>query len=294
MARRPNSLPHAALIGALSALLAFGPVQAAPGAGSGAGSGSKAKTPVAAPADLTDLPLLEPAELTPPPPSTPHKVEAPAEKAAAKADPTAAKGKKAQPTTDAPWLQKSKATLELSSKTEGATVWFDGKELGKTPLEPTKVESGQHELKLTKEGLADSLRTLRLKAGGTLKVQVDLRPPQVLAAGQAPPPLHVEVIDDEPKPEDLDAPPPLITAAGDLAGPGLKVGPPLAAPPAALRAEAPNGPRPLVKQWWFWGGVAAAAVVLTAGVVYALPPQYAEKRDPVTACGGTCGVVVNK
>ena len=94
---------------------------------------------------------------------------------------------KGKGTTDARWLQKSKATLELSSKTDGATVWFDGKELGKTPLEPTKVDAGQHELKLTKEGLADSLRTLRLKAGGTLKVHVDLRPPQVLAAGRRAP-----------------------------------------------------------------------------------------------------------
>jgi hypothetical protein len=356
-------------VGALCALLAVGPVHAAPGE---AGSGKKAPAPGSA--DLIDDLTIEAPSLTPPPSVKAEHLETLDPKAAAKAKAAKAKAEKSEekpagkpadksseksvekssenssekserssgkssekssersvekpvdkpgdpapdtkdpkaddksaaaassrpkktPTADAPWLERSKALLELTSKTEGATVYFDGKELGKTPLEPTKVLPGTHELKLTKEGMADSTRTVRLKTGGKLKVTIDLRPPPVLAAGQAPAPLHVDVIDDEPKPEEDDGlPPPLITASGDLAGPGMKVGTPLkAAPAAAVSTEPAPQSKALVRQWWFWGAVAAGAVVLAAGVVYALPPQYAEKRDPLSACGGTaCGVVINK
>ncbi len=312
MARGVPSSWHAALLGVLCALLAVGPALSAPGE---AGSGSGKKPPAPGEADLIDDLTIDAPTLTPPPTVKAEHLQALDPKAAAKAKADEArpdskdskadeqsaaaaapgKGKKV-PTADAPWLEKSKALLELTSKTEGATVFFDGKELGKTPLEPTKVLPGAHELKLTKEGMADSTRTLRLKPGGKLKVSVDLRPPAALAAGSPPAPLHVDVIDDDSKPEDDSLAPPLITASGDLAGPGLTVAPPLKpAPAAALSTEPAPQSKALVRQWWFWGAVAAGAVVLATGVVYALPPQYAEKRDPVTACGGAaCGVVINK
>ena len=277
MAGRKHTPLRSAAVGALCALLAAGPVRAAE---------PKAVSPATAPP-----------------------------KAAARAT---GKGKG---TTDARWLQKSKATLELRSKTGGATVLLDGKEVGLTPLPPLKVDPGTHQLTLTKQGLADGTLTLQFKPGKKLKVALDLRPPEpedAVSASPAPPLLVAEVVKaeaNEKKGSAADLPPddgpPLITAAGDLAGatPGpvkaeavavkqlAATGPPPAAAPAeAVRsAPLPSGERPLAQRWWFWSGLAAAAVVLVAGVVYALPPQYVEKRDPAAACGGAaCGVIVNK
>jgi hypothetical protein len=89
--------------------------------------------------------------------------------------------------------------------------------------------------------------------------------------------------------EPLPPPPPLVMAAP--ARPAVKT------VPAAALAASPQpvvSSEPLTKKWWFWGGAAAAAAVLVAGVTYALPALYVERRDPGAACGGGPCVIVNK
>ena len=302
---------QAAAIGALCALLAIGSVRAedAPAAG--------------APKPAADLSLDD----TIPAPPKPKKADAAkadgakpdAAKPAAKSD-AAASAAARKRTADQRWLLKSKAVVDVRSKTEGATVLVDGKEAGQTPLaEALKIDPGTHELRLTKPGFADAVRTLKLRPTQKLKVSLEMKAASAadLLAGLAPPPMVVDpepaekkgAVDDLP----LEDGPILVTADGDLAGAAPAVGPPkgeavataqvaaalpktAAAPAEAVSAApAPVTDKPLVKRWWFWGGVAAAAVVLVAGVVYALPPQYVERRDPVAACGGAaCAVTVNK
>ena len=46
-----------------------------------------------------------------------------------------------------PWLQKSKVTLELSCLA-GATVAIDGRELGKTPLAPQRLEVARPQFRI--------------------------------------------------------------------------------------------------------------------------------------------------
>ncbi len=85
--------------------------------------------------------------------------------------------------------------------------------------------------------------------------------------------------------------PPLVLAPAGVALAPAAVAPGAKAPQAAL---APAVSQPLTKKWWFWSGAAVGAVVLAAAVTWALPALYVEHRDPAAACGGTCGIVVNK
>jgi hypothetical protein len=226
------------------------------------------------------------------------------------------------------WLHKAaNGTLELRSSSRGAAVSLDGLELGTVPLKPVSVAPGRHEVKLTKDGYQTATRIVRIRAAHKAVLSIELKSARV-----APPPLALPVAPPavasgaakkqpgaasatapmiaEPSPsETLSAiiasppaagspaaradpsppPPPLVMAAP--ARPAVKT-----VPAAALAASTQPAvsSEPLTKKWWFWGGAAAAAAVLVAGVTYALPALYVERRDPGAACGGGPCVIVNK
>ena len=135
--------------------------------------------------------------------------------------------------------------------------------------------------------------------GGTLKGVV-IRPP--VPVGQAPEPaaeaplivVEGELVRAGSAPAPVAPPrPPLVLEANPALVDAKAPGQAFAAPPEAVVAGGVQA-GPITKQWWFWGGVGAAALVVVAGVVYALPPTYVESRNPAAGCGGACGVVVNK
>jgi hypothetical protein len=217
------------------------------------------------------------------------------------------------------WLLKARnGSLVIKSATHGAQVAVDGRAVGKVPLAALPIAPGRHQITLSKKGFVSATRRVRVLAGQRSLVAIDL------LAEVAPLPLQPLVADAAPSPSEaltaLIAAPPAPAAAPSalaaappaalaplpspplvlepLPSPPLVLAPALVArapsskaPPAAL---APATSQPLTKKWWFWGGAAASAVVLAAVVTWALPALYVEHRDPAAACGGTCGIVVNK
>lgn len=123
-------------------------------------------------------------------------------------------------------------------------------------------------------------------ASGTAPMIAEPSPSETLSALIASPPAAGS---PAARAEPLPPPPPLVMAAP--ARPAVKT------VPAAALAASPQpvvSSEPLTKKWWFWGGAAGAAAVLVAGVTYALPALYVERRNPGAACGGGPCVIVNK
>lgn len=208
----------------------------------------------------------------------------------------------AKPAAAPRWLHKaSNGTLVLKSATKGASVTVDGLAAGTTPIKPLSLPPGAHEVKLVKDGFAAATRRVQIRAAQPTQLSLELKAaPQVgplpLAlpgAAVAQPPdaseSLVALIATPVAPIAETPPPPLLTA--ELPKPAEVHKP---APTAAVAVAPAASARPLTRQWWFWGGAAAVAVAVVAGVTYALPALYVERRDPAAACGGACGVIVNK
>lgn len=223
------------------------------------------------------------------------------------------------------WLKKGRlGTLSLKSATAGAVVQIDGLEVGAVPLGPVQLPPGKHEVRLSKPGFREQHQRFAIKAGQKATVALSLKAIKglpleetvVVRAGEQstlfvagpaplpelppPPPLPLPELKpaakESPKlaakaPADL--PPPLLVAA--VLPPRTAVAVTrLAVPAAATQSVASSDDRPLTRRWYFWGGAAAVATVVAFGVVYALPARYVERRDPTQACGGPCGIVINK
>ena len=228
------------------------------------------------------------------------------------------------------WLHKAAhGSLVVRSATSGAQVAVDGRAVGVVPLAPVSLAPGRHEVRLSKNGFLTATRHVRVLAGQKAVLAVDLKvelkalplplPQAPLAAGQpaaaepvsspsdaltaliaAPPGAAGSGAGSVGAPAGAAAAPGVASvAAQPLPGPPLVLAtavapvPPAKAPPAAV-APQPAASEPLTKKWWFWGGAAVGAAVLTAAVTWALPALYVERRDPAAACSGTCGIVVNK
>ena len=200
------------------------------------------------------------------------------------------------------WLKKGRlGTLSLKSATAGAVVQIDGLEVGAVPLGPVQLPPGKHEVRLSMPGFREQQQRFAIKAGQKATVALSLKAIKGLPLEETPaPPLPLPELKpaakESPKlaakaPADL--PPPLLVAA--VLPPRTAVAVTrLAVPAAATQSVASSDDRPLTRRWYFWGGAAAAATVLALGVVYALPARYVERRDPTQACGGPCGIVINK
>lgn len=215
----------------------------------------------------------------------------------------------AQQSVVASELKAVRGVAEVGAPILGAKVLVDGKPVGVAPLHDLELAPGKRVLSLVAPGAARVEQTLTVRAGEHYKVfggagandepappllalPLPPAPARIAVANPAPPALTALIAEPPPPALDLDAPPPLITSTGEFAS---------AAKPALVPAAALPGPsspdlarEPITRKWWFWGGAAVVATAVLAGVVYALPAQYVERRDPSAACGGTCGIVVNK
>ncbi len=67
--------------------------------------------------------------------------------------------------------------LVIHSTTDGATVMVDGKEMGLLPLlEPLKLPTGKHTLKVTKRGFTEFLDVFKIRRRKTTSLEIDLLP----------------------------------------------------------------------------------------------------------------------
>ncbi len=219
-------------------------------------------------------------------------------------------------------LKAVRGVLQVGAEVPGAHLFVDGKDRGAAPL-TLEVAPGERHLRLQAGGSAPVEKTLTVVAGKEYLLFGAGQPPPELALPSLPPLPDTGALAEKPSPGApmVAAPPP--AAAETPALPALppipsvpsapsataskkatEDGPPpaLAAstsrrgvPSAALEAPAQGvkDSRPLTSRWYFWGGAVAVAAVVAAGVVYALPAKYVEKRDPSSACGGPCGIVIN-
>ena len=76
-------------------------------------------------------------------------------------------------------LRKKLGRIKVTSLVEGATLWVDGKAVGKTPIElPVYLEPGQHTLRLEREGHETVTRGLEVAAGVYQTLDLTPRPRQ--------------------------------------------------------------------------------------------------------------------
>jgi hypothetical protein len=74
-------------------------------------------------------------------------------------------------------LLTAQGELEVTSHTEGARIFVDGKLVGECPLrQPLVLSSGQHTLKLTKRGYTDFLDVVVVRSRRKTPVVIDLLP----------------------------------------------------------------------------------------------------------------------
>ncbi len=66
--------------------------------------------------------------------------------------------------------------LRLQSQPFGAALSLDGKEEGETPYTYREVLVGQHQVRFSKEGYAEEVRTVEVKDGETTDLTVELKP----------------------------------------------------------------------------------------------------------------------
>lgn len=191
--------------------------------------------------------------------------------------------------------------LVLSSQTEGAEVFVDGKLVGKTPLaEPITLKPGKYTLKMTKRGHTEYIDVFTIRArketkldidllpvAGILRITANVQPARVFVDGKfvGETPLETEV---SPGARTLKLTKggykELVKKVEVVAGQPQNLDLTLEELPADQNPFRPPPPRALkwYEKWWVWAVIAGSATALA--LVVALPSYYAG-RDPVDAFG---------
>jgi hypothetical protein len=175
--------------------------------------------------------------------------------------------------------------LVLTVTTEGADVQVDGASVGASPLPgPLTLPVGVHALKVTKDGYAEYLDTVKIGTNETSTVEVDLLPfKAVLSLASSPPGVDVQIdgqlVGQTPLKHEVDAGEHVIRMGLDgyhdaekalrvEAGKSYEVSLELVAlPPPPRKAAATS--RPIYKTWWFWAGTGVIAVGATVLIISA-------------------------
>jgi serine/threonine-protein kinase len=115
--------------------------------------------------------------------------------------------RKPAPAPAPPPIEVAPASLSVDSKTPGAVVWVDGKELGGAPALLEEIEPGEHQVRAEAEGFEAETVTVNIaRRGERTNLVVDLKTLPV----QTPPPPPVPTPTPTPAPE---APSPVAKAA---------------------------------------------------------------------------------
>jgi len=192
-------------------------------------------------------------------------------------------------------------TLALSSQTEGAEVFIDGKAVGKIPLAaPISLKPGKYTLKMSKRGYTEYIDVFTIRARKETKLDIDLLPVagvMRITANVQPARVFVDgkFVGETPLEAEVPAGPRVIklTKGGyrDLtkkvdvvAGQPVNLDLTLEELPADQNPFRPPPPKPLkwYERWWVWAVIAGGTTALA--LVVALPSYYLG-RDPVDAFG---------
>jgi hypothetical protein len=182
--------------------------------------------------------------------------------------------------------------LQVKVAVDGATVAVDGTDAGVSPIAaPIRLTVGTHALKVSKDGYAEFLDTVKITTNQTTHIDVELLPfAAVVSVSSVPPgadvtidgklvgqtPLRTEV---EAGQHELrlstdgyhEASRPLTLQAGESYTVDEKL---IALPPPPRLVV--DDHRPIYKKWWFWAATGVVAVGATALVISA-----ASSGDPL-------------
>jgi hypothetical protein len=73
--------------------------------------------------------------------------------------------------------------LLIAANTDGAEVRVDGEPVGETPLAPVELDPGQHVVQVAREGVGAENRTIQMRPGQDLRINVDFDPESSAAEG---------------------------------------------------------------------------------------------------------------
>lgn len=86
------------------------------------------------------------------------------------------RGDRQPPPRPLPAPGRQEGALQLDSRPAGASVFVDGRAVGKTPLLLESVEAGEHSIRLEQEGYRRWISSVRVAAGERVRVAASLEP----------------------------------------------------------------------------------------------------------------------
>lgn len=193
--------------------------------------------------------------------------------------------------------RKITGTLVIESHTHGARVFVNGDEVGSLPLQnPINLMPGSYSVKVAKPGYTEYIETIRLRAGRTVRLEVDLFPVKgILSLDSAPSGARVYLggkflgktplveLEVEPGSHRMrvartgfhDA----IRTVEAKAGAQVKLVLQLIPLPAEINPLiAKPAPKRWYDKWWVWAAAAGGVVALVTAIVV---PVAIASQDPV-------------
>jgi len=73
--------------------------------------------------------------------------------------------------------------LTIATNTDGAEVRVDGEPIGETPVAPVELKPGQHIVQVAREGVGAENRTVQMRPGQDLRINVDFDPDETVGEG---------------------------------------------------------------------------------------------------------------
>ena len=194
--------------------------------------------------------------------------------------------------------------IRIVSSTTGASVTVDGQEVGVVPIaDPIEVRAGEHALQISKRGYTSYNEEVRVRAGQTRDIEIDLLPLSGflrVRAEQGEVRVFVDGNFIGNAPLEYDLPPgahsikaskpgfrDFMRSVTAEAGAEIEIDATLEALPADENPYVRRPPPPArwYEKSWVWITVGAAVVVVTAATVGALIVTSEESQID-TFCGG--------
>ena len=154
-----------------------------------------------------------------------------------------------------PKILEKLATVTIHANILGATVFLDGKEAGRAPIEKLRVTPGTHQLILEQAGYERKTLSFVVRARQHEAVDVELRTlaPLLVGPAEPPPPLVSSGVD---------------TASGVDKTSSVDVAEGVSAVGILIDDEPTN--ESVTSKWWFWTLLVAGAAAVAGGTALAV------------------------